>query len=180
MRWPAISSIPHPVKRRRRPHESALCRREKFTPRVRRLETVAQPRAGRRPSGIPESGRRRDLRHQEGRDLRSRWRVRLGKDHGGANGGGIATAKLGRSDHRRRVDDECEAGTGAAAAAPPHPDDFSGPLCEPQSAFSGRCHRLRAHPRLRPDPGRARYPLARRRIVEPGRPASRRRTEIPA
>src|SRR5215217_690750 len=49
-----------------------------------------------------------------------------------------------------------EAGTGAAAAAPPHPDDFSGPLCQPQSALPGRCHRLRTDPRLRPDPGRAR------------------------
>ena len=58
-----------------------------------------------------------------------------------------------------------EAGAGAAAAAPPHPDDFSGSLCEPQSALPGRCHRRRADPRLRPDPGRARHPRAGRRTA---------------
>ena len=42
-------------------------------------------------------------------------------------------------------------------SAPPHPDDLPGSLCQPQSALAGRCHRRRADPRLRPDPGRARH-----------------------
>ena len=54
---------------------------------------------------------------------------------------------------------------GASAAAPPHPDDFPGPLCEPQSALPGRRHRRRTDPRLRPDPGRAQYPGAGRRAA---------------
>ena len=55
---------------------------------------------------------------------------------------------------------------GAQAAAPPHPDDLPGPLCEPQSALPGRCHRRRADPRLRPDPGRARHSRPRRRTAD--------------
>ena len=74
-----------------------LCRRQKSAPRVRRLKAVAQPRARRRPSGISEGRRRRDLRYQEGRNLCARRRIRLGQDHRGADGGGTAAAELGRS-----------------------------------------------------------------------------------
>ena len=45
-------------------HDLALCRRQESAAGVRRFETVAQPRARRRPSGISQGGRRRDLRHQ--------------------------------------------------------------------------------------------------------------------
>ena len=60
---------------------------------------------------------------------------------------------------------DAEAIAGAPAAAPPHPDDLSGSLCQPQSALPGRCHRRRADPRLRPDPGRAQHQGARRRAA---------------
>ena len=86
---------------------AALCRRQEPASRLRRLETVAQPHARRRPSGISEGGRRRHLRHQEGRDLCAGRRIRLRKDHGGADGRRTVAAELGRGRDRRRVDDRC-------------------------------------------------------------------------
>ncbi len=75
----------------------ALRRRQEPAPRVRRLKTVAQPGARRRPSGIPEGGRRRHLRHRQGRDLCAGRRIRLRQDHRRADGGRAAAADLGRS-----------------------------------------------------------------------------------
>ena len=95
----AIRRLPplrHRAGRRAR-HErvpSSTC--QKSAPRLRRLETLAQPRARRRPSGIPQSRRRRHLRHQEGRDLCAGRRVRLGQDHGGADGRRPAAAEFRR------------------------------------------------------------------------------------
>ena len=57
---------------------------------------------------------------------------------------------------------------------------FQDPYASLNPRLAGRCHRRRADPRLRPDPGRAQHPGARRRIAEPGRPACRRRLEISA
>ena len=42
--------------------------------------------------------------------------------------------------------------------APPHPDDLSGPLRQPQSALEGRGHRRRADPRLPPARQRQGHP----------------------
>ena len=78
---------------------------------------------------------------------------------------GLLPPTSGEVDHRRRFDDRRQAGAGAPATAPPHPDDLPGSLCEPQSALPGRCHRRRADPRLRSDPGRARHSGARRRAA---------------
>ena len=78
---------------------------EESAPRVRRLKAVAQSRARRRPSGIPEGGRRRHLRHPQGRDLCPRRRVRIGQDHGRTHGRRPVAADFGRSRDRRRLDD---------------------------------------------------------------------------
>src|SRR3981189_1721822 len=51
----------------------------------------------------------------------------------------------------------------------PHQRIFPGPTRKPHPPLPGRCHRRRADPRIRPDPGRAQHPGAGRRIVEPGR-----------
>ena len=119
--WPAISMTPAAPRRRPRHECGALCRCEEFAPRVRRLETVAQPRARRRPSRISESGRRRHLRHQEGRNFRAGRRIRLGQDHRRADGGRPVAAEFGRSRHRRRFDeptpDRRRRGNGCAAAS---------------------------------------------------------------
>ena len=48
-----------------------------LAPRLRRLQALAQPRARRRAAAISEGGRRRVLRHREGRDLRAGGRIRL-------------------------------------------------------------------------------------------------------
>ena len=80
---------------------------------------------------------------------------------------GVSMTDPRQSQARRRI-------------APPHPDDFPGPLCEPQSAASGRCHRRRTDPSLRSAQKRARHSRPRRRIARSGRPACRRRLEISA
>ena len=140
-------------RRRRKPRHDrrALRRSQGPAPRVRRVEALAQPGARRRPSRIPQGGRRRHLRDRQGRDLRARRRIRLGQVHRRPHGGRPAAADRGRGGDRRRLDDRSAPAAGAAAAAPPHPDDLPGPLCEPQPALAGRRHRRRADPGLRPD-----------------------------
>ena len=81
---------------------SALRRRQKPAPRVRRLKAVAQPGARRRPSGISQSRRRRDLRHRQRRDVCAGRRIRLRQDHRRADGRRAVAADLGRGGHRRR------------------------------------------------------------------------------
>src|ERR1700752_762704 len=61
------------------------------------------------------------------------------------DGGSLTNAKpaeaaqLGGGSHGRRPRAQREAGAGARALAPPHPDGVPGSLCEPQSPLPGRC-----------------------------------------
>ena len=152
-----LPSLRHAPRRRPRHERGILRRRQGPAPRVRRLEAVAQPRARRRPSGIPEGGRRRHLRHQAAARP-SRWSANPARASRPSRAWWSACC---RRPGEVSIDGvsmtDAAAGAGAATAAPPHPDDLSGPLCQPQSALAGRRHRRRADPRLRSDPGRARH-----------------------
>jgi hypothetical protein len=153
--WPAISMTPP---RRIRGMTSAPFVEVR---NLRRVFDVSKPWLNRNS----ESGRRRQLRHRQGRDLRAGRRIRFRENHRRPNGGRIAAAEFGGSRHRRGFDERRQAVAGAPAVAPPYPDDLPGPLCQPQSAAAGRCHYCRADPRLRSDPGRTPYTGAGRRVA---------------
>ena len=144
----------------------------KSASRLRRLKAVAEPRARRRPSRIPQAVDDVTFDIKQGETFALVGESGSRQDHGRAHGGRPAAAELRRSRHRRRLDDRRKQAPAARKLRRRIQMIFQDPYASLNPRF--RVDAIVSEPIRAFDliAGRTRHRRARRRTAEPGRPAS--------